>query len=222
MILAMDTSTRSVGIALYDGFQVLFESTWTSKDYHTVELAPAVHDALLKTGKTIQNIKAIAVAIGPGSFTGLRIGLALAKGIALVRRLPIVGIPTLDVLATAQPVQDIPMIALLRAGRGRLAICHYQATSEGWRSLQDIQITNAQALADSTESPTLVCGELSEDDRTLLGKKRKIIFLASPAQSLRRVGYLAELGWKRWQSGQVDDPISLVPIYLHFAEPIPE
>jgi tRNA threonylcarbamoyladenosine biosynthesis protein TsaB len=66
-----------------------------------------------------------------------------------------------------------------------------------------------------------VCGELSEEERAILARKRKNVLLASPAQCLRRPSFLAELAWKRLQAGQVDDPISLAPIYLHVGEPIP-
>ena len=59
--------------------------------------------------------------LGPGSFTGLRIGLALAKGMALARHLPVIGVPTLDILAAAQPVREENLVAILLAGRGRLA-----------------------------------------------------------------------------------------------------
>ena len=104
ILLGLDTSTRSVGLALYDGTQVLSEAVWTSHDHHTVELAPAVGDMLSRAGLEPSHLSAVAAATGPGSFTGLRIGLALAKGLALARRLPLVGIPSLDVLAAAQPV----------------------------------------------------------------------------------------------------------------------
>ena len=67
----------------------------------------------------------------------------------------------------------------------------------------------------------MVCGELSEEERQILGRKRKLVILPSPAQSLRRAGFLAELAWRRWQAGQVDDPVTLAPIYLHIGDPIP-
>jgi tRNA threonylcarbamoyladenosine biosynthesis protein TsaB len=66
-----------------------------------------------------------------------------------------------------------------------------------------------------------VCGELTGEARAILARKRKNVLLASPAQSLRRPSFLAELAWKRWQAGQVDDPVTLAPIYLHVGEPIP-
>jgi len=221
MLLALDTSTRTVGIALYDGIQVLSESVWNSKDYHTVELAPAVAETLSKSGVSIEDLQALVVALGPGSFTGLRIGLALAKGIALVRHLPLIGIPTLDVLAAAQPLDDIPLAAVLRAGRGRLAVGWYEADNHTWHPNGDIEILTPEELSQRIQSPTLVCGELEEEERRLLGRKRKNVTLASPAQSLRRPAFLAELGWRRWQQEDVDDPATLAPFYLHYNEPIP-
>ncbi len=221
MILALDTSTRTIGIALYDGEQVRCEITWFSHDHHTVELAPAVVDLLAKAGAKIGELGAVAVATGPGSFTGLRIGLALAKGMALASRLVLVGVPTLDFLAAAQPVVDLPMAAILRAGRGRLALGWYRSDQGAWKPAGRVEVTNAHDLFMKIQSPTLVCGELNEEERRLLGRKRKNIRLATPAQSLRRPGFLAELGWQRWQAGQVDDPATLSPFYLHFNDPIP-
>lgn len=126
ILLAIDTSTRNVGLALFDGTQVLAEYTWNSADHHTVELAPAVQDLLTRVHVNFGSIRAIGVALGPGSFTGLRIGLAFAKGIALALKIPVIGIPSLDILAAAQPPFHIPLAAVLRAGRGRLAVGWYQ------------------------------------------------------------------------------------------------
>jgi tRNA threonylcarbamoyladenosine biosynthesis protein TsaB len=215
MLLAIDTSTRAVGVALYDGAQVLGETVWTSQDYHTVELAPAVAQILNKAGVPISSLQALGVALGPGSFTGLRVGLALAKGLSLARRLPIIGISTFDVLAAALPVKDIPLVVVIRAGRGRLAVGWYQNQRQVWVSTGKAELVASEALIDKIEQPTLVGGELTADERQALSKKRRMILLASPAQSLRRPSYLAELAWKKWQSGEVGDPSSLVPVYLH-------
>ena len=221
MLLALDTSTHTVGVALYDGSRVLSESVWTSPDFHTVELAPKVAEVLAKAGMTATELGAVAVAIGPGSFTGLRIGLALAKGLALAHHLSLVGIPTLDILAAAQPVREAQLVAVLRAGRGRLAAGWYQKRGNSWQAAGSIELLTADALSERIQSPTLVCGELTGDEQQLLRRKRKNIVLASPAQSLRRPAFLAELGWKRWQSGEVDNPATLSPFYLHTGEPIP-
>ncbi len=121
MLLAVDTSTRWIGLALYDGSQVLAEDVWQSQNHHTVELAPAVASLLRRTESGAAGLSALAVALGPGSFTSLRIGLGLVKGMALALHLPLIGVPTLDILAASQPVQDWPLATVLQAGRGRIA-----------------------------------------------------------------------------------------------------
>jgi tRNA threonylcarbamoyladenosine biosynthesis protein TsaB len=221
LLLALDTSTRTVGLALYDGAQALHETVWVSQDYHTVELAPAVAQALQRAGVSVDALGALGVAIGPGSFTGLRVGLALAKGLALARNLPLVGIPTLDFLAAAQPLLDMPLAAVLRAGRGRLAVGWYGAVEGVWQPTKKVEVLTLQELARKAGQASLVCGELSKEDREFLAAEQPGIRLATPAQSLRRPSYLAEMAWKRWKAGQVDDPTSLAPIYLHYNEPIP-
>jgi hypothetical protein len=79
-----------------------------------------------------------------------------------------------------------------------------------------LEVLTAAELSQRIHSPTLVCGELAEEERRLLARKRKNVILASPAGALRRPAFLAELGWQRWQAGAVDDPASLAPIYLHY------
>lgn len=221
IILSIDTSTKTVGLALYDGVMVLSEMIWTTRDHHTVELAPAVADILAKSGLQVSALSAVGLSLGPGSFTGLRIGMGLAKGLCLARHLPLVGIPTLDALAASQPLRDIPMTAVLQAGRGRLAVGRYQAEEYAWVPVGDIEVLTPRELLGRVRKTTYICGELSQTDRRILSRKHKKVILASPAQSLRRPGFLAELGWRRWQSGAVDDPASLSPIYIHRNEPIP-
>ncbi len=224
VMLAMDTSTRTVGLALYDGAQTLSEAAWSSNDYHTVELAPAAAEALVKTGRTVEDLVALAVALGPGSFTGLRVGLALAKGLAVARKLPIVGVPTLDFLAAAQPPPSgdvVRMAAVLRAGRGRLAVAWFQPGAGGWQPAQPVEVLTLPDLAKKITAPVWVCGELDAAERTLLPTLAPQVALASPAACLRRPAYLAELAWARWKRGEVDDPAGLSPIYLHYNDPIP-
>lgn len=220
MLLAIDTSTRLVGIALYDGVSVLSEETWHSDNYHTVQLAPAVQYSIKRANGEMSKLQAVAVATGPGSFTGLRIGMALAKGLALAQHIPLIGVRTLDVLVASQPLRGDPLAAVLQAGRGRLAVGWYQAASRSWKAIGEPEILTAEALVEKIESPTYVCGEFSADERRILERKRKLVTLASPAMSLRRPSFLAEIAWRRLQKGNVDDPITLSPEYLHFGEPI--
>jgi tRNA threonylcarbamoyladenosine biosynthesis protein TsaB len=210
-----------MGVALYDGSRLLGEAAWITADHHTVELAPSVDDLLHRCGVAIKQVTALGVALGPGSFTGLRIGLALAKGIALAHRLPIIGIPSLDVTAASIPPQNIPLIATLQAGRGRLAVDWYHAEAGVWQSDVKLEVVTAQVLAERLDGECVVGGELSGAERQILASRGEHIRLTSPANSLRRPGLLAELAWNRWQTGDTDDPASLAPIYLHIGEPIP-
>lgn len=221
MLLAVDTSTAQVGLALYDGVRVTGELLWHSRQHHTVELAPGLSELLARTGTNLGEIKALGVALGPGSFTSLRVGLSFVKGLALARHLPLIGIPTLDVLAIAQPMRDLPLAVVLQAGRGRLAVGWYKAAENGWQADGSAQVMTADSLAESINTPTLVCGELTADERQRLARKRVNVILASPAQCVRRPSLLAELAWVHWQAGDVDELASLAPIYLHTAQPIP-
>lgn len=215
MLLAIDTSTAQVGLALYDGVQVLGEMTWTTRQHHTTELAPAVAGLLSRSGASMDAVGALGVAIGPGSFTSLRVGLALAKGIALARHLPLIGISTMDIIAAAQPAGTQPMAVVIQAGRKRIALGWYQFSENRWQAQDGVKSATVDELADQIEHPTYVAGELTSEDRSRLARKRTNILLAPPVQCVRRPSILADLAWARWQKNEVDEPASLAPIYLH-------
>ena len=222
MLLAVDTSTQTIGVAIYDGVKVLSEMVWISDQFHTVELAPTVDSLMGRTGLSMHELRVVAVALGPGSFTGLRIGLAFAKGMALAKHLEIIGVPTLDILAASQPLDGLPMVAVLHAGRGRLAVGWYKNSSNKWKATKNVKVQTPRELADEIKSPTIVCGELSSEEQRIFRRKRKNVILPSPAQCLRRPSFLAELGWQRWRKGQIDDPAALTPMYLHQEQQSPD
>lgn len=213
MLLALDTATQMVGLALHDGAQVLAETTWMGGGRQTVELAPEVALALRRQGIASSALTALAVAIGPGSYTGLRIGLALAKGMALANSLPLIGVPTFDILAHAQPKHDEPMLALIRAGRGRAAGMWYKWKAHAWQPTSDLVSLAWAELEASLGEPTYVVGELDGPTRaTLAGTPG--VRLAPPAQCVRRPSCLAEMAWERVRSGESGDPAAVNPIYL--------
>ena len=221
MLLAVDTSTTQVGIALYDGTQVIGESLWHGKLRHTTSLAPEITALLKRTNRTMDEVTALGVAIGPGSFTSLRVGLSLIKGLALSRNLPLIGIPTLDILSTSQPIRDLRLATVLQAGRGRLAVGTYRVSNSGdWESEDNLNVMRVDELAASIEEPTLICGELSAEEREILAKAN-LVELSSPARSARRPACLAEIAWKRYQANDKDDAASLSPIYLQVGAQIP-
>lgn len=215
MLLAIDTSTAQVGLALYDGMQILGEMTWTTRQHHTTELAPALAGLLSRSDASMDMVDALGVAIGPGSFTSLRVGLSLVKGIALARHLPLVGISTMDVIAAAQPAGTHPLAVVIQAGRKRIAIGWYQFSEDRWQAQGEVKSGTVDQLAEEIESPTHIAGELSSEDRSRLARKRTNILLASPVNCIRRPSILADLAWVRWQKNDVDDASSLAPIYLH-------
>ncbi len=226
MLLAVDTSTTQMGLALYDGAQVLGEYAWRSGQRHTVELAPAVVDLLTRCAVTMNDVNALGVALGPGSFTSLRVGLAFVKGLALARHIPLIGIPTLDILAQAQPISKLPLAIAIQAGRGRYALGWYkrsspvdQASSKQWQAQGEARVVTLEALLAEVQSPSVMCGEFADEIRQKIMSNENMQ-LAAPTGSIRRPAVLAELAWARWQNGDVDDAAALAPIYLHVAEPI--
>lgn len=221
ILLAMDTSTQTAGLALYDGANVIGETVWMTANHHTVEVAPALKELMHRCAVTSGDLGAIAVASGPGSFTGLRIGFAVAKGVALAARVPMVGIPTMDILAAAIPLKDIPLVTVLQAGRGRLAVGRYKPGKQSWEAEAEPELTRIEELEGKLEEPVIVCGELTLAERQILAKKRRVVQLASPAQSLRRPGYLAELGWRKWKTGKLDNIELLAPVYLRTGDALP-
>jgi tRNA threonylcarbamoyladenosine biosynthesis protein TsaB len=188
-----------------------------------VALSQAVQDALSQLELTIDVLEAVAVATGPGSYTGLRIGVAVAKGLALARHIPLIGIPTLDIIAAAQPLDaERKLAAILEAGRGRYAVAWYQVGGERWAIEGAAQLLTAEELNEAVKAPTILAGDLTEEVRTALSRKRVNAQLASPASSLRRAAFLAELAWARYQAGDVDDPVYLAPTYLQTGQNIPQ
>lgn len=215
MILAIDTATRSAGLALYDASGVRAELTWDTIDHHTVELVPRIVDLLQQIDATIDQVDGLAVSIGPGSFTGVRVGVAAAKGLAVARDLPLVGVRTTDILAYAHQWVKAPLVVVVRAGRGRLIAAHYVRSRGDWKQDGDFVLTTAELIGAEWNTSTALCGELTADERAAIGQRlADRVRLLPPAFNLRRAGYLAEIGRQRLLARQLDDPAALQPIYL--------
>lgn len=215
MLAAFDTATASASLALHDGHRVRVEHTWESPRRHTVELVPRLVTALEQVGMSISQLSGVAVTCGPGSFTGLRVGLAVAKGLALAHNLPLIGVPTLDVLAAAQGEDERPLCAVLQAGRGRICVATYSWLDGQWQVQEGPRLTTWPALWGETAGPTLFCGEIDAQGADVLAALGVRAIVLPAASRLRRAGYLAEIGWRRLKRGATDDPATLVPIYLH-------
>ena len=215
MILAIDTATDWVGLALHDGGTVTAELGWRSRRTQTIELAPAVAQLWARTGVSANDLNAIAVANGPGSYTGLRVGLALAKGIALGQKLPLIGVPTLDVVAAAVPRLETDLVALAQAGRSRLWAGQYSWNGKhGWESVGDPMLTQWDDLLSRLQVPVAFAGEIDAAAAKLIRRVNRSAHIVGPAASVRRAAVLAEIGWTRWKKQQVTEADALAPFYL--------
>jgi len=215
MQLAIDTSTNTAGIALARDSEVLAELTWHCGQNHTTQLLPQIAHLLNQTGINLQSISCIIVARGPGSFNGLRVGISTAKGLAFSLGIPIIGISTLEAEAYQHAETGLPVCPILNAGRGEVATALYHRKGNVWRRLTAEHITTVEALCSGITTPTIFCGELIPLITTQLrGQLKQRAIIPPPAALLRRPSFLAELGLRRLEAGDYDNPSTLQPIYL--------
>ncbi|MBI4197498.1 MAG: tRNA (adenosine(37)-N6)-threonylcarbamoyltransferase complex dimerization subunit type 1 TsaB [Chloroflexi bacterium] len=216
MLLAIDTSTRYAGVALVsDEGQTLQLLCWRSQQNHTVELMPSVELALARQRVTLKGLSGIAVAIGPGSFSALRVGLSVAKGLAWTAGLPLASATTLEVEAYPYRWTGMPVCAVLDAGRGEVSWALYELGGGGLRLVQPEGITEPSQLGALIPDDALVCGEgLERFSRELQSGLGPACRLALPYHPGQRLAALAHLGWLRLRAGQRVDPAALQPLYL--------
>lgn len=216
MLLAIDTSTRHAGVCLRNDELVVCSLSWYSTQNHTRELLPAIENVLGRIGGGTSALQGVAVASGPGGFSALRVGMSVAKGLAMPTGLPVVTAGTLDCEAYPYASTKLPVCPLLDVGRGEVANAMFQQ-QESWRRLSEEKICSPDELSElsgDTSGPFVVCGEgvtgREKHLREALGE-RALIAGGSPAG---RLWALAELGWRKLVSGETEDLVTLQPFYL--------
>lgn len=215
MILAIDTATQYASLALYNQDGIYTEETWFADRNHTTEVAPRVTRMLRLAELKAADLTALAVSLGPGSFTGVRIGLAMAKGMALPYKLPVIGVSTLEMATYPLRANNLPVWVVVQAGRGRIIAACYGEVDAEWQLLVEPYLTTYEALAQQINKPALCTGEIDDQAAQVLQRdSHQKAVLVSPAMRLRRAGYLAEIAAQRLEAGDQDDPDALVPIYL--------
>jgi len=217
VLLAINTSTVQFSLALLkEEGSVLAEYFMSEGRGHFGSLMPAL-DFLLETSSTeIRDLTALVVARGPGSFTGLRVGLAAAKGLGHCLRIPMIGIASLEALASQWPYQDLPVAPVLDSRRGEL----FTATFTWTERQEMIRITEDKSikLIDFPSyfvEPTLFIGNNFETQasqlREILGPRA----LLAPSYLWNlRASAVGALGLRRFLTRDFDDPHTLDPIYL--------
>jgi tRNA threonylcarbamoyladenosine biosynthesis protein TsaB len=215
MQLAIDTSTDTASLALVRDRRTLAELTWRCGQNHTRQLMPNLEHLLHQLELSPSEITGIIVARGPGSFNGLRVGIAAAKGLAFSLGIPIVGISSLAVEAYQHAGTGLPVCPVFNAGRGEIATSMYQQRDGEWLQLADENITTVDILCSGITVKTIFCGEYVPDVaprvKELLKEKAVI---PSVTTGLRRGAFLAELGLRRLEAGEDDEPAALQPVYL--------
>ncbi|MDQ7026842.1 MAG: tRNA (adenosine(37)-N6)-threonylcarbamoyltransferase complex dimerization subunit type 1 TsaB [Anaerolineae bacterium] len=222
MLLAIDTATRSLSLALHNGNTLIAEQTWRTGNQHNVLLAPSVQHMMAVCDVTTHALTAVAVSNGPGSYTGLRIGVAFAKGIAAVNKLPLIGVSTLDMLAAGQPFKNTryKLLAILQAGRGRIIAAQYRVKKGRWDALTNPEITTWDDLLQNIEGSYYITGEVDDNGRNAIESAKleaASLTLVDPANRARRAGFLAQEAWRRYHAGDEEDfsPAKLVPVYMN-------
>jgi tRNA threonylcarbamoyladenosine biosynthesis protein TsaB len=209
LLLALDTSTSTASVAVFDGQEVLSETTWHAGREHSTRLLVEVGIAMERIGRARADLTGVVAACGPGSFTGVRVALSVAKGLASGLAIPAWGVGSLDVLALAAEPSKCPVRAVIEAGRGRYATALYV---DGVAQTEP-RLARCEELTALITVETVVIGEVRPADREALHGNRHVR-LAPAASSLRRAGYLAELGWRLVQAGVPGDPRALDAVYV--------
>jgi tRNA threonylcarbamoyladenosine biosynthesis protein TsaB len=216
-ILGLDTATLCGSLGIIDDDEVVAEYALRREETLSARLLPAIQTLLAEARLDLHELDGIAVSLGPGSFTGLRVGLSAVKGLALAAEMPVAGIPTLDALACNLPFTPYQICPLLDARKGQIYTALYKNRAGG---LQE-QVTPYQVL-----SPAALIEAIPHQETVFLGDGvevcREVITQRLAAKALfapLHLGFLrgttvAELGLRRILGGERDDITSLVPIYV--------
>lgn len=216
--LAIDTSTMTGSVALTEDERLVAELSLQVKETHSARLLPAIDQVLCSAHWQLREVDLLAVSLGPGSFTGLRIGLATMKGLAMALDRPLVGVPTLDAMAAALPFCPYPMCPMIDA--------RMKEVYAAWFSWQDNQLsrlspyqaaTVEQILASefAAESSVVVFGSGAEvyAERIVKAIGRRAIF-PPPTFFHPRAAMVAEEAHKLFQQA------GFTPTPLHEIEPL--
>ena len=215
-LLAIETSTRQLGVAVRTEDQLLASYDMLGELTHAVELPTVVMRMLQAAQMTLHDLEGIAVDIGPGSFTGLRIGLAFVKALAFPRRVPVVGVPSMDVLASQLPLVSGPVCILIDAKQKNVYGALYHLEEGRVIRHSDYILGPVDRVLSLVDQPKTV---FLGDGCALYWSR--IIERCPDAQQLDpewwwpRAATVTRLGAERFAQGRLDDAATLVPLYLY-------
>src|SRR5438034_10022733 len=217
-VLALESATLSGGAALVDGERLLGEVTLDVAVTHSERLMAAVDRLVADCGLSPHDLDGLAVSIGPGSFTGLRVGIATAKGLGLALDLPIAAVPTLDALAARVPFADAPVCPILDARKGEVYLSLYRWREDGMAREWDYLALPPELAAARLDAPVILLGDGIEACRPWLSRLGTGARMAPPAQRLPSAAAVAGLGRAALAAGAGVGAESLAPLYLRPSE----
>ena len=215
MILAIDTSTRFAGVALFEGGRVIGSSSWYSNHNHTAALAIAIKKLLEQAQKHLRDVTHLVVALGPGGFSALKVGMSMAKGMSLGLGIPVIGVSTLEAEAYAFVNSNMRICPLIGIGRGEYACAIYTGAQGNLKLQREPFIIDLEGISTLSEGNVFICGEGAEEVVNTLFEDRKMHpgFLNYYPPSLR-VESLVYIGWTRRCEINEEDIITMQPFYL--------
>lgn len=229
-VLAIEASTTSGGIAIVEDQMVRGSVSFTTATLYSQRLLPSLEWLMARCALNLEDLSGIAVSIGPGSYTGLRIGLSAAKGLAYAAGLPLVGIGTMEALAcraSSSGMAGLPVCALLDARQGGVFAGLFMVRDDG---VTGIHVTreradhagSLEALSAWISEPTIFAGDAALKFRPQLLELFRDNFVAAHVlRNLPCAEEVALLGMQRLARGEKDDLMLLEPDYLRrsYAQP---
>lgn len=219
-ILSLNTSTKQYSLALLQNETVLGEYLLSSGSSHFRDLMPCIDDLLEKTSLTPGQLEGVTVAIGPGSFTGIRVGLAVAKGLSQGLGIPLIGVPTLAALASQIPYarEDICSVVTSRKGELFAALFRRDPDNQLIRIKQDTSLKVAD-LPILIKRKTIIIGNDFTAQSPIIQQYVGEKALLAPQNLWNlRASSIGALGLRRLLEGSSDSVSELVPIYLRGAD----
>lgn len=218
IVLGIESASMQGGVALVGGQGVVAEYVLNVEATYAERLMPAIDRVLQDARITILEVEGLAVSIGPGSFTGLRIGLSTVKGLALATGKPVVGVPTLHALAWSLPYCRYPVCPILDARKKEVYCALFEYQGHNLICLMEETALGPETLAKRIDRPTIFVG----DGWRIYGPFLQEVLgqLAIPPPFSRGVSpaAVADLGRRRLLKGDKDPVESLVPRYIRASE----
>jgi tRNA threonylcarbamoyladenosine biosynthesis protein TsaB len=219
LVLGLETSTPQSSVCLATERGLVASATLARGQAHGEFLAPAIAFCLERAGLAMRDVSGVAVSVGPGLYTGMRVGLATAQTLAHARRLPVVGLASLDLLAFGVRHIRRLICAVIDARRGELFWAFYRPAPGGVQRITDFRLGPASRLAGEIEAnpeDVLAAGDGALANRALLESARAEV--ASPLFAHPAAAALCELALPRFIREDTQRPEDLRPIYLRRAD----